>query len=72
VGNFPVLLIDGQAAGVWHQRRSGRRITVTVEPLDRLPARRSRALEGEVERLGRIKEGRAELTVGRVDVGPHA
>ncbi|AZM46682.1 hypothetical protein DMB38_13460 [Streptomyces sp. WAC 06738] len=71
-GNFPVLLIDGQAAGVWHQRRSGRRITVTVEPLDRLPARRSRALEGEVERLGRIMEGRAELTVGRVDVGPHA
>ncbi len=71
-GNFPVLLVDGEAAGVWHQRRSGRRIAVTVEPLDRLPAARRRALEGEVERLGEIMEGRAELTVGPVTVGPHA
>lgn len=71
-GNFPVLLIDGEAAGVWHQRRSGRRITVTVEPLDRLPAPRRRELEAEVARLGEIMEGRAELTVGRVEVGPHA
>uniref|UniRef100_UPI0015F06070 DNA glycosylase AlkZ-like family protein n=1 Tax=Streptomyces phytophilus TaxID=722715 RepID=UPI0015F06070 len=71
-GNFPVLLIDGEAAGVWHQRRSGRRITVTVEPLDRLPAPRGRELAAEVERLGEIMEGRADLTVGRVEVGPHA
>lgn len=71
-GNFPVLLVDGEAAGVWHQRRSGRRIAVTVEPLDRLPAARRRALEAEVARLGEIMEGRAELTVGPVTVGPHA
>ncbi|WP_407565502.1 winged helix DNA-binding domain-containing protein [Streptomyces sp. 184] len=71
-GNFPVLLVDGEVAGVWHQRRSGRRIAVTVEPLDRLPAARRRALGVEVERLGEIMEGRVELTVGRVDVGPHA
>ncbi|NEE50665.1 winged helix DNA-binding domain-containing protein, partial [Streptomyces sp. SID8455] len=25
-GNYPVLLVDGTVAGVWHQRRSGRRI----------------------------------------------
>jgi len=31
-GNYPVLLIDGTVAGVWHQRRSGRKIAVTVEP----------------------------------------
>jgi hypothetical protein len=24
-GNVPVLLVDGVVAGVWHQRRSGRR-----------------------------------------------
>ncbi|MFI1222543.1 MULTISPECIES: winged helix DNA-binding domain-containing protein [unclassified Streptomyces] len=71
-GNFPVLLVDGTVAGVWHQRRSGRRITVTVEPLEPLPAPRLRALEEEVERVAAIMEGTAELTVGPVTVGPHA
>jgi hypothetical protein len=35
-GNHPVLLVDGMVAGVWHQRRQGRRTTVTVEPLGKL------------------------------------
>ena len=38
-GNYPVLLVDGVVAGVWHQRRSGRRVAITVEPLHRLSAR---------------------------------
>ncbi|MFI5903687.1 winged helix DNA-binding domain-containing protein [Streptomyces cyaneofuscatus] len=74
-GNYPVLLVDGTVAGVWHQRRSGKRITVTVEPLESsepLPAGRLRELEDEVERVGAIMEGRAELTVGAVSVGAHA
>lgn len=74
-GNYPVLLVDGTVAGVWHQRRSGKRITVTVEPLESsepLSAGRLRELEDEVERVGAIMEGRAELTVGAVSVGPHA
>ncbi|MFD3742493.1 winged helix DNA-binding domain-containing protein [Streptomyces sp. NPDC058629] len=71
-GNYPVLLVDGTVAGVWHQRRAGKRITVTVEPLEPLRAGRLRALEHEVERVGAIMEGRAELTVGVVSVGPHA
>ena len=36
-GNFPVLLIDGVVAGVWHQRRAGKRLAVTVEPLAGCP-----------------------------------
>jgi hypothetical protein len=71
-GNYPVLLVDGVVAGVWHQKRSGRRIAVTVEPLGRLSASRRRAVAAEVERLGTIVEGRAELTMGTVTVGPHA
>ena len=31
-GNFPVLLIDGVVAGVWHQRRAGRRSTSPSSP----------------------------------------
>ncbi|CAM5583979.1 MULTISPECIES: winged helix DNA-binding domain-containing protein [Streptomyces] len=71
-GNHPVLLVDGTVAGVWHQRRSGRRIAVTVEPLKPLSALRLRALEEQVERVAAIMEGTAELTVGAVTVGPHA
>ncbi|MFI8433487.1 winged helix DNA-binding domain-containing protein [Streptomyces sp. NPDC079020] len=72
-GNYPTLLVDGTVAGVWHQRRSGRRITVTVEPLDPLGPARLRELEEQVERVAEVMEGgRAELTVGKVTVGPHA
>lgn len=71
-GNYPVLLVDGVVAGVWHQRRSGRSIRVTVEPLRALGAARQRALEREVDRVGEILEGTTSLTIGTVSVGPHA
>lgn len=73
-GNYPVVLVDGTVAGVWHQKRSGQRITVTVEPVgDALDgAARRRELAEQVERVAEVLEGRAELTVGKVMVGPHA
>jgi hypothetical protein len=71
-GNYPVLLVDGEVAGVWHQKRSGRRIAVTVEPVRRLPRSRLDALDAQVSRLGEVLEGDATLTIGEVSVGPHA
>jgi hypothetical protein len=71
-GNFPMLLIDGVVAGVWCQRRAGRRIAITVEPLQPLSAAERRALDDQVERVGEILEGAAQLTIGAVTVGPHA
>ena len=71
-GNFPVLLIDGVTAGVWHQRRSGKKIAITVESLRRLSAAQRGALDEAVQRIGMIGEGRPELTVGPVTVGAHA
>ena len=71
-GNVPVLLIDGVVAGVWHQRRSGRAIAVTVEPFDDLSARQRSALAEEVDRIGVVLEGRARLTIGDVQIGAHA
>jgi hypothetical protein len=71
-GNHPVLLVDGVVAGVWHQKVSGRRVTVTVEPLGTLTRAQHRQLEERVERLGEIHGARAELVVGEVTVGPHA
>lgn len=71
-GNFPVLLVDGVVAGVWHQRRSGRRLTVTVEPLDTLNTTGKRELSEQVGRVGEVLEGAPELVVGPVTVGAHA
>jgi winged helix DNA-binding protein len=71
-GNYPVLLVDGVVGGVWHQRRSGRRLAVTVEPLGALTATQRRQLEAEVGLVGAVMEAEAALTVGAVTVGPHA
>ncbi|MDG4797050.1 winged helix DNA-binding domain-containing protein [Micromonospora sp. WMMD1082] len=71
-GTFPVLLVDGQVAGVWHQRKSGRRIDVTVEPLDELSAARRRALDEEAERLAAFFGARATVRIGPITVGGHA
>lgn len=67
-----MLLVDGVVGGVWHQRRSGRKLAVTVEPLTRLTARHRRQLDEEVELLGAVMEASPTLKVGTVKVGAHA
>jgi hypothetical protein len=71
-GNYPVLLVDGVAGGVWHQRRSGRKLAITVEPLRELTASQRRQLDDEVDLVSGVMEATATLTVGTVTVGPHA
>jgi uncharacterized protein YukE len=71
-GNFPVLLVSGEVAGVWHQRRAGRQVEITVEPLTPLPAGRRRALDVQAGRIGEILEAAPRLVVGTVTVGAHA
>jgi hypothetical protein len=71
-GNYPVLLVDGVVGGVWHQRRSGRKLTITVEPLAELTAAQRRQLDLEVELVGAVMGAEPTLTVGTVTVGPHA
>jgi hypothetical protein len=71
-GNYPVLLVDGVVGGVWSQRRSGRKLAITVEPLRELSATQRRELDDEVELVGAVMETTATLTVGSVTIGPHA
>jgi Winged helix DNA-binding domain len=71
-GNYPVLLVDGVVGGVWHQRRTGRSLAITVEPLRELSATQRRQLDGEVELVGAVMEAKPTLTLGTVTVGPHA
>ena len=72
-GNYPLLLMNGIVAGVWHQRRSGRKTEVTVEPFGRLSALHRRELEVQVGRIGEIQEAaEIRLVIGPVSAGPHA
>ncbi|MPZ82721.1 MAG: winged helix DNA-binding domain-containing protein [Actinophytocola sp.] len=71
-GNFQVLLVDGVVGGLWHPRRSGRRIRITVEPFGTLTKARRAELDAQVDRVGTILEGSPELTIGEVAVGGHA
>ncbi|MFI0373402.1 winged helix DNA-binding domain-containing protein [Actinomadura sp. 1N219] len=72
-GNFQLLLVDGVVAGLWHQRRSGRRIDVTAEPLVTLTKAQHADLEEQVERVAHVLEAaKTTLTIGPVTVGGHA
>ena len=71
-GNYPVLLVDGVVGGVWHQRRSGHKLAITVEPLRELTAPQRRQLGNEADLVGAVMEATATLTVGTVTVGAHA
>ena len=71
-GNYPVMLVDGVVGGVWHQRRSGRNVAITVEPLRDLTPTQRRELGEEIELVAAVLEAKATLAVGTVTVGPHA
>jgi hypothetical protein len=71
-GNYPVLLVDGVVGGVWHQRRSGRKLAITVEPLRELTAAQRRQLDDEAALVGAVMEATPTLTIGPVETGPHA
>lgn len=71
-GNFQVLLTDGVVGGLWHQKRSGKRVTLTVEPFIRMTAARRAALDEQADRVATILDATPELTIGEVTVGGHA
>jgi hypothetical protein len=47
----PVILVNGRIAGVWRHTRTGRRLTVDLEPFAALPAWAGRQLAAEARRL---------------------
>ncbi|MFI5891227.1 winged helix DNA-binding domain-containing protein [Actinoplanes sp. NPDC051513] len=71
-GNFPVVLVDGVVAGVWHQKKSAGKVAITVEPLRALTARGRNELDEQVERIGAILQARPALTIGSISTGAHA
>ena len=57
----PVLLVDGRMDGVWRHERSGRRVTVTIEPFVAIAKWARRAAEQEAERLAAYLGGSLEV-----------
>jgi hypothetical protein len=70
-GNFPVLLIQGAVAGVWHQRKSGRKIQITVEPLQALSPMQRKQIHEQADRIAKIVDGQATVTFDTVTVTSH-
>lgn len=60
----PVLLVDGRVQGVWEQKRSARRLEVTVEPFVPLNDEAREQVADETRRLGDFLGTPTTLTYG--------
>ena len=61
-GNPGVLLVDGEAAGMWRSRKQGKRLQLTVTPLRALSAGAREVIEAEVGLLAPFR-GAEEIAV---------
>jgi Winged helix DNA-binding domain len=72
-GAYQNLVVDGLVAGVWQQRRTARRIAVTVEPMVRLTARQRELVAEQASLVAAIQEGTlSSVAFGPVSSGAHA
>jgi hypothetical protein len=71
MGNRPVVLVDGVVAGLWQQRRAGRKLEIRVELFESPSTAQRRSLEAAAERIATIREVEAALTLGEVESRPH-
>jgi len=70
-GTVPVVLVNGVVGGVWHHRRAGRTVHITVELLRDLSRRQRSQLSDEVDRTAGILEAKPSVTFGPAPVGRH-
>jgi hypothetical protein len=70
-GNVAVILLNGTVAGVWHQKKTGKKLAITAEPFVKLTASLKRQLESEVDRVGVLVEATPALMVGEVTARAH-
>ncbi len=71
IGNLPLLVIDGVVAGLWRQRRSGRRLEITVEAFRPLSPQQRQQLQAVVARIDEVVEAECTLALGAVTARPH-
>lgn len=55
VGDPGALLVDGEVAGTWRPRKSGRTLTITITTFDPLRARHRRQIDDEAHRVAALR-----------------
>jgi hypothetical protein len=71
-GNYPVILVDGVVRGLWHHRRSGKKLEITAELFQPASTTQLEELARQAERVGQFLQAEARLALGKVDIGGHA
>jgi hypothetical protein len=66
LGRPGVLLVDGEVAGTWRPKSSGKKLTLKVEPFAPLPPSTWTQIEAEAERVAAVR-GAADVAVSRVE-----
>jgi hypothetical protein len=69
--NFPVVIVDGQVAGLWRHRRKGRKLEIVVDAFVSLSARLRKQVEAAAARIGEISEAEVSTSFGPVEARPH-
>jgi len=64
LGRPGVLLVDGEVAGTWRTKSSGRRLTITVDAFAPMPPSVWSEVEAEAQRVGQVR-GAADVRVVR-------
>ena len=64
LGRPGALLVDGEIAGTWRPKASGRKLTITVSPFAALPEPVWRQVEEEAVRIGEVRSA-TDVTVQR-------
>jgi len=64
LGRPGALLVDGEIAGTWRTKASGRKLTITVTPFGALPAPVWRTVEDEAARVAEVR-GATDVAVVR-------
>lgn len=57
----PVVLVDGEAAGVWRYQKQGKRIKIVVHPFESFDAQVEQGIAAEAEDIGRFWESKVAL-----------
>lgn len=58
----PAVTVDGRMLATWSSKRAGKRLAVTIEPFAALEPAVEKAIEAEVDDLGRFEDAAATLT----------
>lgn len=66
LGRPGALFVDGEVAGVWRTKASGKKLTITVEAFGPLPPRVWKQVEAEAQRVGEVRAAH-DVRVTRVE-----